>query len=42
MEGTMEKVTKQAKKIWNLAMSNKKATIVVVVAIVIIVHLVTN
>jgi hypothetical protein len=42
MEGTMEKVTKEAKRIWNLAVSNKKATIVVIVAIIIIVHLVTN
>ena len=38
----MEKVTKEAKRIWSLAMSNKKATIVVIVAIVIIVHLITN
>ena len=42
MEGTMEKVTKEAKRIWNLAIGNKKATIVVVVAVIIIVHLVTN
>ena len=42
MEGTMEKFTKEANRIWNLAVSNKKATIVVIVAIVIIVHLVTN
>ena len=41
-EGTMEKVTKEAKRIWNLAISNKKATAVVIIAIVIIVHLVTN
>ena len=38
----MEKVTKEAKRIWNLAISNKKATIVVIIAIVVIVHLVTN
>jgi len=38
----MEKVTKEAKRIWNLAISNKKATAVVIIAIVIIVHLVTN
>ena len=42
MEGTMEKVTKEAKRIWNLAIGNKKATVVVVIAIIIIVHLVTN
>ena len=42
MEGTMEKVTKEAKRIWDLAVSNKKATAVVIIAIVIIVHLITN
>ena len=42
MEGTMEKVTKEAKRIWNLAIGNKKATAVVIVAVIIIVHLVTN
>ena len=39
---TMEKVKQHAKKIWNLAISNKKATAVVIVAIIIVVHLVTN
>ncbi len=38
----MEKVTQQAKRIWNLAISNKKATAVVIVAIIIVVHLITN
>jgi len=38
----MEKVIQHAKRIWNLAIGNKKATIVVVVAVIIIVHLVTN
>jgi hypothetical protein len=38
----MEKVTKEAKRIWDLAISNKKATAVVIIAIVIIVHLITN
>ena len=42
MEGTMEKVTKEAKRIWNLAIGNKKATAVVVVAVIIVVHLITN
>ena len=42
MEGTMVKVTKEAKRIWDLAISNKKATAVVIIAIVIIVHLITN
>ena len=39
---TMEKVKQHAKKIWNLAISNKKATAVVIVAINIIVHLITK
>ena len=38
----MEKVKKHSKRIWNLAIGNKKATVVVVIAIIIIVHLVTN
>ena len=38
----MEKVTKEAKRIWNLAIGNKKATAVVVVAVIIVVHLITN
>ena len=42
MEGTMEKVTKEAKRIWNLAIGNKKATAVVIVAVIIVVHLITN
>ena len=42
MEGTMEKVTKEAKRIWNLAIGNKKATAVVIVAVIIVVHLATN
>ena len=41
-EETMEKVISEAKRIWNLAISNKKATIVAIVAVIIIVHLVTN
>ena len=39
---TMEKVKQHAKRIWNLAISNKKATAVVIVAIIIIVHLITK
>ena len=42
MEGTMEKVTKEAKRIWNLAIGNKKATAVVIVAVIIIYHLITK
>ena len=38
----MEKVPQYAKKIWDLAISNKKATAVVIVAIIIVVHLTTN
>jgi hypothetical protein len=38
----MEKVIQNAKRIWNLAISNKKATAVVVVAVIIVVHLITN
>ena len=41
-EETMEKVTQHAKRIWNLAIGNKKATAVVIVAIIIVVHLITN
>ena len=36
-EETMEKVKQEAKRIWNLAMGNKKATAVVVVIIVFII-----
>ena len=39
---TMEKVTQHAKRIWNLAIGNKKATAVVIVAVIIVVHLITN
>ena len=39
---TMENVKQYAKKIWNLAVGNKKATAVVIVAIIIIVHLATK
>ena len=38
----MEKVTQHANRIWNLAIGNKKATVVVIVAIIIIVHLITK
>jgi len=38
----MENVKQYAKKIWNLAVGNKKATAVVIVAIIIIVHLATK
>ncbi len=40
MEGTMDKVKKEAKKIYNLAMGNKKAAAVVVAAIVIVIILI--
>ena len=38
----MEKVINEAKRIRDLAIGNKKATAVVIVAIIIVVHLVTN
>ena len=38
----MEKVKQHAKRIWNLAIGNKNATVVVIVAIIIVVHLITN
>jgi hypothetical protein len=38
----MENVKQYAKKIWNLAIGNKKATAVVIVAIIIIIHLATK
>jgi len=40
MEETMEKVKKEAKRIYNLAMGNKKAAGVVVAAIIIIIILI--
>jgi hypothetical protein len=42
MEGTMEKVTKEAKRIWGLAMANKKVTIGVIIAAIIIYELATR
>ena len=39
---TMEKVKQHAKRIWSLAIGNKKATVVVIIAIIIIVHLATK
>ena len=41
-EENMEKVKQYAKRIWNVAIGNKKATVVVVIAIIIIVHLATK
>ena len=38
----MEKVKQEAKRIWNLAINNKKATIVVIVAIIILYELATK
>ena len=40
--GTMEKVKQHAKRIWNLAINNKKATVVVIVAVIIIYELITK
>ena len=39
-EETMEKVKQEAKRIYNLAMGNKKATAVVIAAIIIIIILI--
>jgi|TARA_B100001079_G_C16359653_1_gene492287 hypothetical protein len=41
-EKTMEKVKQEAKRIWNLAINNKKATIIVIVAVIIIYELITK
>jgi len=38
----MEKVTKEAKRIWGLAMANKKVTIGVIIAAIIIYELATR
>jgi hypothetical protein len=40
MEGTMDKVKKEAKRIYDLAMGNKKAAAIVVAAIVIVIILI--
>ena len=37
----MEKIVQHGKRIWGLAMANKKAAIVVVVAIIILINLVS-
>jgi hypothetical protein len=41
-EETMEKVTKEAKRIWGIAMANKKVTIGVIIAVIIIYQLATK
>jgi len=38
----MEKVKQEVKRIWNLAINNKKATIIVIVAVIIIYELITK
>mgnify|MGYP003146516027 CR=1 FL=1 len=38
----MEKVIHEAKRIWKLAIGNKKATAVAIIAVIIVVHLITN
>mgnify|MGYP003131747260 CR=1 FL=1 len=38
----MEKVISEAKRIWGLAMANKKVAAGVIIAIVILYHLITN
>jgi len=41
-EETMEKIVQQAKRLWTLAITNKKVTIGVVIAIIIIYELATK
>jgi hypothetical protein len=38
----MEKIIHEAKKLWTLAITNKKATAIVIVAIIVIYHLATK
>ena len=38
----MEKIVQQSKKLWTLAMTNKKVTIGVVIAVIIIYNLATK
>jgi hypothetical protein len=42
MEDTMDKVKQEAKRIWELAMANKKVTIGVVIVVVILFHLINK
>ena len=41
-EYIMEKIIHEAKRLWTLAITNKKATAVVIVAVIIIYHLATK
>jgi hypothetical protein len=40
MEGTMDKVKKEAKRIYDLAMGNKKAAAIVVAIVIVIIILI--
>tara|TARA_R110002020_G_scaffold360038_1_gene572715 strand:- start:325 stop:453 length:129 start_codon:yes stop_codon:yes gene_type:complete len=42
MEDTMDKVKQEAKRIWKLAMANKKVTIGIVIVVVILFHLINK
>jgi len=42
MEVTMEKVKQEAKRLWTIAITNKRATAIVIVAVIIIYHLITK
>ena len=42
MEDTMDKVKQEAKRIWKLAMANKKVAMGVVIAVVILLTLISN
>ena len=41
-EETMEKVKQEAKRLWTIAITNKRATAIVIVAVIIIYHLITK
>ena len=42
MEVTMEKVKQEAKRLWTIAITNKRATAIVIVAVIIIYNLITK
>ena len=42
MEDTMDKVKQEAKRIWKLAITNKKVVIGIVIVVVILFHLINK
>jgi hypothetical protein len=42
MEDIMDKVKQEAKRIWKLAIANKKVTIGIVIVVVILLHLINK